>query len=78
MLLTILKIYFIIGICVIIPVTAFLFVKEENTPLCGTCKHKNKMVDEAPCDKCIDKTDLALRKPANETEFSNYERDDTK
>ena len=33
MLFTILKIYFIIGICVIIPVTAFLFVKEKNTPL---------------------------------------------
>lgn len=47
-----------------------------DVPPCGTCKHKNKMVDEAPCDKCIDKTDLALRKPANETEFSNYERSD--
>ena len=35
-----------------------------------------KMVDEAPCDKCIDKTDLALHKPADETEFSNYERGD--
>ncbi len=49
-----------------------------DVPPCGTCKHKNKMVDEAPCDKCIDKTDLALRKPANETEFSNYERCDKK
>lgn len=36
------------------------------------------MVDEAPCDKCIDKTDLALHKPADETEFSNYERGDEK
>lgn len=33
MLLTILKIYFIIGVCVIIPITTFLFVKEKNTPL---------------------------------------------
>ena len=33
MLLTILKIYLIIGICVIIPVTTFLFVKRKNTPL---------------------------------------------
>ena len=56
------------------------FINEDriDVPPCGTCKHKNKMVDEAPCDKCIDKTDLALRKPANETEFSNYERSDEK
>ena len=51
---------------------------EDSCLDCNECPIKNKMVDEAPCDKCIDKTDLALCKPANETEFSNYERDDTK
>ena len=51
---------------------------EDSCLDCNECPIKNKMVDEAPCYKCIDKTDLALRKPADETEFSNYERDDTK
>lgn len=31
-----------------------------DVPPCGTCKHKNKMVDEAPCDKCIDYVDKDL------------------
>lgn len=41
---------------------------------CGTCKYKNKMLDEAPCRRCVSRADLDLRKPADETEYSNYER----
>ena len=47
-----------------------------DRPPCDTCKHKNKMVVEAPCYSCIDNVDLALHKPNCETEFANYERED--
>lgn len=47
-----------------------------DRPPCNTCKHKNKMVVEAPCYSCIDNVDLALHKPNCETEFANYEKED--
>lgn len=51
------------------------YIKDgKSYPPCGTCKHKGKMVVEAPCYGCIDTMDLALHKPNHETEFANYEK----
>lgn len=47
----------------------------KDRPPCGTCKHKNKLTVQAPCDSCIDTVDLALHKPNAETEFANYEKE---
>ena len=40
---------------------------------CKFCKHKGKMIVEAPCYNCISTVDLALHKPNAETEFACFE-----
>ena len=43
-----------------------------DVPPCGTCKHKNKMVDEAPCDKCAAEIErLRNRNKFLEIEYKN-------
>lgn len=37
-----------------------------DVPPCGTCKHKNKMVDEAPCDMCHPSKNRHKKAPKNE------------
>lgn len=51
------------------------FVNEFGIAIapCGTCKYKNRIIDEKPCRRCVSRADLKLCKPANEKEYSNYE-----
>ena len=48
-----------------------------DRPACVTCKHRKRMTVEAPCYSCIDNIDLALHKPNAETEFINYEAEES-
>ena len=51
------------------------FVNEFGIAIapCGSCKYKDKMLDEKPCCDCMSGSDLALRKPVDKIEYSNYE-----